>query len=263
MKTVIFALLVATSLATPVPVDQNALNRIVNGKAVEITEVPYQASLRRKVSSGWAHSCGAIVITVRSLLTAAHCVNSYTFQSDLLRVVVGTVSRTSGGSSYDVAGLYLHEDYSPMTLEHDIAIIVTAKKMSFGRSVQPIPLLEYGQELAEGTEALVSGYGVTSYEGTVAQSLQAAVVKIVSQQSCARAYMRIGAITSGMLCASADAPPRDACQGDSGGPLVAHSKLVGIVSWGEGCANVSYPGVYTRVSAYTPWIRNKLSKINW
>ena len=50
----------------------------------------------------------------------------------------------------------------------------------------------------------------------------------------------------------------DTCSGDSGGPLIATlggtSKLVGITSFGVGCAEAIYPGVYTRVSTYVSWI---------
>lgn len=92
------------------------------------------------------------------------------------------------------------------------------------------------------------------YEGSSSNTLLAAKVNIVSQEACARAYLRIASITKGMLCANASNPARDACQGDSGGPLVAKQQLVGIVSWGEGCADSTYPGVYTRVSEYHDWI---------
>jgi len=51
----------------------------------------------------------------------------------------------------------------------------------------------------------------------------------------------------------------DACQGDSGGPLMMFTPmnqwvLVGLTSFGEGCARKSYSGVYTRVAAFKDWI---------
>lgn len=69
-------------------------------------------------------------------------------------------------------------------------------------------------------------------------------------------------VTSGMVCAGASDPPRDACQGDSGGPLVVNYTLVGIVSWGEGCADTAYPGVYTRVSNYHSWVAQNIADLS-
>ena len=72
-----------------------------------------------------------------------------------------------------------------------------------------------------------------------------------------------GKIRSRMMCAGYQKGGKDSCQGDSGGPLVWHSPngaiLVGVVSFGEGCAKENKPGVYTRVSVYREWISRTIA----
>ncbi|XP_039749922.1 trypsin-4-like [Pararge aegeria] len=249
----------ACSLSTSLPADSslNELNRVVNGQAIDISQIPYHAALRRKSSAGWIYTCGASIITTKALLTAAHCVTTIQLEPLQLRVAVGTSSR-SGGYVYTVKTVYVHEQYSSLTLEHDIAMVVTSKKMTFDKKVDAIFIPEPNYNLPVGMSALVSGYGFTSQEGKASSVLQAATVEVVDQNICKSAYRQIAKISEGMLCAVANNPPRDACQGDSGGPLVTQNTLIGIVSWGEGCANISFPGVYTRVSEYNSWIINKL-----
>ena len=58
---------------------------------------------------------------------------------------------------------------------------------------------------------------------------------------------------------------RDACQGDSGGPLIAADpaknnslSLVGVVSWGFGCADPDSLGIYSEVSHFTDWLTQQM-----
>ncbi|CAH4035482.1 unnamed protein product [Pieris brassicae] len=236
-----------------------SLERIVNGELVDIIEVPYQAALRRKTTSGWSHSCGAVVISTMSVLSAAHCVIGYQNEPSKLLVAVGTSLR-SGGITYDVAAVYPHEGYSSVTVDNDIGLVAVTGTIKFGAKVMPANIAPSLLKIPVGTQAIVSGFGRTEYDGK-SSDLRAALVNIVSRKECEKAYLNLGIITPGMICAAAVNPPRDACQGDSGGPLVVTHTVIGIVSWGEGCANSSYPGVYTSVSYYSAWIHSYLDLI--
>jgi trypsin len=79
-------------------------------------------------------------------------------------------------------------------------------------------------------------------------------VPIVSREECNKAYGAYGGITVNMICAGVTGGGKDACQGDSGGPLVVDGKLVGIVSWGAGCADPLYPGVYSNVATLKSFV---------
>ncbi|XP_042296209.1 cationic trypsin-like [Sceloporus undulatus] len=88
-------------------------------------------------------------------------------------------------------------------------------------------------------------------------ALQCLNVPILSASTCHASYP--GRITSNMFCAGYTEGGKDSCQGDSGGPLVCNGKLTGVVSWGAGCAQKSYPGVYTPVCNYKAWIEEVLA----
>ncbi|XP_040211911.1 serine protease 30-like [Rana temporaria] len=93
------------------------------------------------------------------------------------------------------------------------------------------------------------------------------MVPLIDHNTCTEIYNSVGSSTPihyDRICAGYRNGQKDACLGDSGGPLVCKVRgiwyQVGIVSWGIGCAEPYYPGVYTQVTAYQNWIRSHLNQ---
>ena len=125
------------------------------------------------------------------------------------------------------------------------------------------PLAIYsGTSDLSGEIATIIGWGKLSEYGKFATTLQEAQVPIVSNETCNDAYNKSffydNPITSTMLCAGYAQGGTDSCSGDSGGPLMINLdgewNLAGLVSWGEGCAEPGYYGVYSRISALSRFI---------
>jgi trypsin len=118
---------------------------------------------------------------------------------------------------------------------------------TYGPGVQPISMTS--TEPTAGSLSVVSGWGTLSFgDPNLPSQLQAVDVYITSRAECDSAYAANGGITENMICAGVPGGGKDACQNDSGGPLVVGGQLVGIVSWGIGCAEADYPGVYSNVA---------------
>lgn len=94
-----------------------------------------------------------------------------------------------------------------------------------------------------------------SLQNIYAMKLMIAKVPIIDRMACSLNYGK-ETILDGMLCAGYMNGERDACSGDSGGPLVCNNQLVGITSFGLGCAIKGFPGIYTNVAYYYDWLLN-------
>lgn len=113
-----------------------------------------------------------------------------------------------------------------------------------------------------GTNGLVTGWGTLKEDGKPSCILQEVEVPVISNEVCStETNYTSSMITDNMMCAGyLGVGNKDSCQGDSGGPMVAERpdkryELIGVVSWGNGCARPYYPGVYTRVTKYLDWIK--------
>ena len=194
------------------------------------------------------------------MLTAAHCTQDTVGRVAVGMHVVADVNTDPCVSLHEVAEIFNHEDYgSPNSESNDVSLLKLATPVT---GYAPIDLLDgpgmdtpFQEHLAMLT---VAGWGTMSSGGVSSPEAMEVDVPVVQNEDCNVDYS--GQIDDTMICAGDTVNGgEDACQGDSGGPLFGidadgNYVLTGIVSWGIGCADADFPGVYARVSHASEWI---------
>ncbi|CAH1789231.1 unnamed protein product [Owenia fusiformis] len=229
--------------------------QIVDGVESGDGQWPWQVSLRVDNFFSYDHSCGGSIINNQWILTAAHCLNAFGFASDY-QIEYGT-NRRNQGTQVSVADYIMHEGYDSDSSENDIALMrLTTPISGWTSRVRPI-CQPSASNSYNGNTVTVSGWGTEFSGGSVTSELRHVQKTVISNSQCQNSYSDI---FPSSLCAGLD-NEGDSCQGDSGGPLQYNDngvwRQVGIVSWGRGCAQPGYPGVYARVTSYLAWIRNQ------
>ncbi|XP_010370690.2 transmembrane protease serine 5 isoform X3 [Rhinopithecus roxellana] len=154
-----------------------------------------------------------------------------------------------------------HPLYSAQNHDYDVALLRLRTPLNFSDTVGAVCLPAKERHFPKGSQCWVSGWGHTDSSHTYSSDmLQDTVVPLLSTQLCNSSCVYSGALTPRMLCAGYLDGRADACQGDSGGPLVCPDgdtwRLVGVVSWGLGCAEPNHPGVYAKVAEFLDWIHD-------
>uniref|UniRef100_A0A182KG98 trypsin n=1 Tax=Anopheles christyi TaxID=43041 RepID=A0A182KG98_9DIPT len=225
--------------------------QIVGGFPIDITEAPFQISLREN----GRHSCGGSIISPSWIITAAHCLEGVT--EDMVSIRAGSTYKEHGGIIRNVVRLVRHPAWDPVTYEGDVALMELESPLALdGQTIASIEMPEQDEEdPVEGSKAMVSGWGKTLNRYHSNLVLRATFLPIVHRNNCQKAYRRSNTISNLMLCAGFFEGGHDSCQGDSGGPLVVDDLLVGVVSFAIGCAKPGLPGVNARVAAVRDWVR--------
>ncbi|KAK4809564.1 hypothetical protein QYF61_016996, partial [Mycteria americana] len=243
--------------------------RVVGGTDVPPGRWPWQVS----VYHGSQHRCGGSVLAREWIVTAAHCVHRR-LQASAWLVFAGIITHGSirQEAGVSVKKIIYHPLYDDNSLDYDIALMKLQVPLNFSDAIRAVCLPPSHQDLFQGTQCWVSGWGYTRPDqdlvsflaspspspAQVTETLKEALVPLIGTKRCNSSCMYAGELTARMLCAGYPRGKIDACQGDSGGPLVCQDefawRLVGIVSWGQGCAEPNHPGVYTNVAQLLPWI---------
>lgn len=228
------------------------LPRIIGGHEA-IKEYPFIVSL---TILGF-HTCAGSIINKLTIVTAAHCLDQMPFHR-MIKVHVGDRTLTlKEGKMYSVEKMYKHPLWNTTNMDYDVALLRLTKPLVFDKYVQPIKLDKSTSKLRPKLLATVLGWGLIDVYGPYSEVLRVAEIPLIKNSVCMQ-QLNNSVITPRMLCAGYKEGGIDACQMDSGGPLVYNDTLIGIVSWGIGCAQPESPGVYSRVSKLRFWIEKIL-----
>ncbi|CAF4291172.1 unnamed protein product, partial [Adineta steineri] len=199
--------------------------------------------------SNGEHRCGATLLTSEYAVTAAHCTVALLPYMASLTIVAGindlSDSSNTAVQRRSIIKMFTHPNYKNNTFVNDIAILQFAP-------------LNISSDFNTGVICLPQA----SQDPFQTDSLQQVTVQAFSSTSadCLRSNMTNATV---QFCAGVSGGGKDTCQGDSGGPLMAFVNnvwiLAGITSFGYGCAQAGYPGVYTRVSSFIPFINSIVS----
>merc|ERR550519_692520 len=173
----------------------------------------------------------------------------------------------------EIEAMIIHESYNPTQQTHDIALLKLKEKLDLN-TYMPACLPDAGKDWA-GSTGWVYGWGDTKSATESSNTLRETSQLILTNAACEQGQGMVdtngdgvetevsmaGTISADMLCA--EAAGKDSCQGDSGGPFTVDVEgqhhLVGVVSWGFGCAVAGLPGVYSSVSAQREWVDQKIN----
>jgi len=258
MKISLSKIALATAVSTVVMVNtasaSTMMARIIGGADAASNTYPWMVSIQSKSDS--QHFCGGSLIGDKYVLTAAHCIEDA--NADSVQVVVSEFDLEQESlveQKISVKNIYMHQSYGD---DNDIAIL----ELTTPSDKSPVQLADaaLNDGLQVGAKLTVMGWGNQSTEGEdFPNILQEVQVPLADHGLCKTNYAGIDmTITENMLCAGLTAGGKDSCQGDSGGPLVYQKDSnwfqTGVVSFGEGCAQEDYFGVYTKVSNYGDWV---------
>ncbi|NXY08798.1 ACRO protein, partial [Pteruthius melanotis] len=237
--------------------------RVVGGTNALPGAWPWMVSIQHPWVPDLRHLCGGSLIRPQWVLTAAHCFDKFN-KISMVYVVIGATQLTQpglGAQVRNVKQLLVHQDYNPDNMSYDIALLELDHPVQCSRYIQLACVPDATVRVSELQNCWVAGWGSTTRRAIKASDhLQEAKVHLIDLKLCNSSFWYRGEIHIHNLCAGYPQGNIDTCQGDSGGPLMCQDKnaeywwVIGVTSWGKGCARARRPGVYTSTQVFYDWI---------
>uniref|UniRef100_A0A9J7YKD3 Peptidase S1 domain-containing protein n=1 Tax=Cyprinus carpio carpio TaxID=630221 RepID=A0A9J7YKD3_CYPCA len=251
---IIISLLLLASLLPHLTFTARVNVDIVNGKEAKPHSRPYMVSLQKDKK----HICGGFLISDEFVMTAAHCWKGY---PEILTVEVGAHDLWKSEVSYhvEVKSYISHPHYTFCSQWNDIMLLRLQEKVKLNDYVNWISLPKEG-DVSGDTLCSVAGWGRLRTKGPTSNRLMEANTTTINHEECQRKWGSKYFQASQMICAYGHG---GSCLGDSGGPLVCGNTAVGVTSFVSviRCNAPERPNVYTKISAYLPWIHQFIRNI--
>ncbi|WP_328316946.1 S1 family peptidase [Streptomyces sp. NBC_00388] len=235
----------------PAPASATAPEPVVGGTRVAEGQYPFMVHL--------SQGCGGSLYAKDIVLTAAHCVTGSGANTSIT-ATAGSVD-LQGPNAVHIKSTQVVQAPGYDGKGKDWALIKLASPFE-------LPTLPTVTDTAydKGTFT-IAGWGSTSEDGAQQRYLRQATVPYVADAQCGQAYGTQFHAEDEICAGDVDKGGVDTCQGDSGGPMFRKDDQgawiqVGIVSFGQGCAEKGYPGVYSQVSALSADIRAAAATLN-
>ncbi|NXR24259.1 ACRO protein, partial [Cinclus mexicanus] len=231
---------------------------------------PGIASIQVTTESGTWHMCSGALIHPQWVLSVAHC---FTQTGDISRweVVIGATDLAKPGpesKQCHIKRILMHQDYDADSEWNNIALLELDRPVECSDYIQLGCVPDSSLAVPELKTCYIAGWRDTPGSARSPRLvLQEAKARLMDVQLCNSSRWYGGAVHPQDLCAGYPRGGIDTCQGDIGGPLVCKDNigdyfwLVGLASWGEGCAGDKRPGVFTSTQHFHTWIQVQMGLV--